>query len=130
MVYALVHFSFAPLASVLNSSNFMLIFIALVVVFFLLGLLLGLTIALRKKISSDMQTPAADNSREKTKQSDDLRQMKQTDDFRQTKQTDDFRQTKQTDVFRQDEGENSDYRNNTVTKKQPANKKRYYDNYW
>lgn len=121
MVYALVHFSFAPLASVLNSSNFMLIFIALVVVFFLLGLLLGLTIALRKKISSDMQTPAADNSREKTKQTDDLRQMKQTDDFRQTKQTDDFRQ---------DEGENSDYRNNTVTKKQPANKKRYYDNYW
>ena len=93
------------LTNLISSNNFMIIFIALVVVFFLLGLILGLTINSVKKSRNleDKQVPAKDINLE---------------------------EKKQTDSFEQDSREKIDRQNNSMNQKPTPDKYRNYNNYW
>ena len=93
------------LTNLISSNNFMIIFIALVVVFFLLGLILGLTINSVKKSRNleDKQVPAKDINLE---------------------------EKKQTDSFEQDSREKIDRQNSNMNQKPTQDKYRNYNNYW
>ena len=93
------------LTNLISSNNFMIIFIALVVVFFLLGLILGLTINSVKMSRSlgDKQAPVKDINLE---------------------------EKKQTDSFEQDSREKIDRQNNSMNQKPTPDKYRNYNNYW
>jgi preprotein translocase subunit SecG len=73
----LIAFQLTTLAALINSNNFLVLFLALVVVFFLIGLLLGLTINSRKRNTQEkQQTPATEDSTESPEPTNTLEQGK------------------------------------------------------
>lgn len=67
-------YTISTLTSLVNSSNLLTIFITLMVVFFLLGLLLGLNIITRRNRSDSTTTTTIENSRKSDRQTPSLGQ--------------------------------------------------------
>lgn len=102
MVNGLINFVSANL---ITGNNFIMIFIALVVIFFLLGLILGLLINSGKRNRNKKDRPAS--STEST-----------------------VEKSTQADPFIQDTGARINQGNNRVNQKPPVNKYRSYNKYW
>lgn len=99
----MINFAVVMVTGLVNSRNFLAVFIALVIVFFLLGLILGLNINSRKKSSDNKQATTVDNSNENSRQ---------------------------TDTNRQEDWERSNYQNDRIVQKSPTNKNRNHYDYW